>query len=349
LILGRAGFSTVSSTVGLVQALCVYKNNVYSHEIINLKEKIMQKGLTIIILFLSFKITFSQQFTDLYGEYLGQIPPGDSSVVFAPGIISSDYAEHCAPAFSPDGNEVFWWVCMIPGSGDEKWISKGMTMKRIGNRWTSPTVSPYYGEVFFSSDGKRLYFAGLYPDHKGDGPYMVEKENDKWSEPKNLGLVARFPELKKVMCPSVTQNGTLYFAGDIVGQSMSEDIRIYRSKLIDGEYTNLELLPPSINLPDTWNGTPFIAPDESYLIFNSKRESNGDGDLFISFHNLDTDTWSEPVTMDIPGERYPGLSPDGKYFFFTRFTRFSPPVYDNDIFWISAEIIDKLRDKSVEK
>jgi len=307
----------------------------------------MKRIIIIFILFIN--LLFGQQFTDLYGDYLGQTPPSDTPTLFAPGIISSNYAEHCAPAFSPDGNEVFWWVCMIPGSSDDEWISKGMTMKRVGNRWILPTISPYYGEVFFSIDGKRLYFSGLYPNHKGDGPYMVEKQDGRWSEPKNLGIVDRFPEVKKVMCPSITQNGTLYFEGDIVGQSKCKDIRIYRSKLIDGEYINIELLPQSINLATTWNGTPFIAPDESYLIFNSKRANNCDGYLFISFHNLITDTWSEPVNMGIPGERYPGLSPDGKYFFFTRFTHFCPPIYDNDIFWVSAEIIDKLRDKYFEK
>ena len=40
----------------------------------------------------------------LNGEYLGQSPPGDVPVVFAPGIISVDSTiEHGSPAFSHDG------------------------------------------------------------------------------------------------------------------------------------------------------------------------------------------------------------------------------------------------------
>ena len=91
-------------------------------------------------------ITYAQntiQFIDLYGDYLGQTPPGDTAVVFAPGIISTDYTEHCTPEFSIDGNEVFWWVCMVPGS-DNKLTNPGMTMKRIHGlsqlTWARPLI-----------------------------------------------------------------------------------------------------------------------------------------------------------------------------------------------------------------
>ena len=49
---------------------------------------------------LIFSSSFGQQFTDLTGDYLGQIPPGETPVVFAPGIVSTVYMEHRAPAFS---------------------------------------------------------------------------------------------------------------------------------------------------------------------------------------------------------------------------------------------------------
>ena len=57
----------------------------------------------------------------------------------------------------------------------------------------------------------------------------------------------------------------------------------------------------SINLSPYNNLFPFIAPDESYLIFTSDRKGNfGGGDLYISFHNIDTDTWTEPINMGAP-------------------------------------------------
>lgn len=294
----------------------------------------------------------AQEFTDLKGDYLGQTPPGDTPVVFAPGIVSTDYAEHSAPAFSPDSYEVFWWMCRGPQSDNEKWIHTGMTMRRIGDRWTSPAVSPYDGVPVFSVDGKRLYFGS---EGTGNDLCFVEKQGNNWSEPKNLGLIARMSELKSASCPSITHNGTLYFMGDPVGSGMYKDSRIYRAEIINGEYAKPELLPFCINLPSFWNFTPFIAPNESYLVFASNRHNQDDGgDLYISFHDIGTDTWSEPVNMGGAintgaQERHPGLSPDGKYLFFTRCTRWSPPHYDHDVFWVSAGIIGKLKAEAVQE
>jgi hypothetical protein len=294
----------------------------------------------------------TMEFTDLYGDYLGQIPPGDTPVVFAPGIVSTDsIIQHSAPAFSPDGNEVFWWVIRSPKISNEKWTSWGMSMRRVGGQWTAPYVTPYYGGVAFSTNGKCLYIPGFYPEHKPNGPYYIEKHDERWSEPKNLGIVARFPELKGASSFSITQKGTIYFNGDTAGNEQIKDINIYRTEFINGEYTKLELLPPNINLYPYQNMFSFIAPDESYLIFTSNRKGNlGGGDLYISFHDIDTDTWTDPINMGEPinskaEERYPGLSPDGKYLFFTRLTRSGFPDFDHDIFWVSTEIIDRLKEK----
>ena len=62
---------------------------------------------------------------------------------------------------------------------------------------------------------------------------------------------------------------------------------------------------------------------------------------------MNTDTWSEPINMGEPintraQERLPGISPDGKYLFFTRWT----PDQDQDVFWVSAGIIDRLNERS---
>lgn len=312
----------------------------------------MKKGTLIIFLILIIKSSFGQEFTDLYGDYLGQTPPGDTPLVFAPGIVSTDsLIEHSAPAFSRDGKEVFWWVVRSPKTSNEKWSSWGLTMRCIDGKWTVPEATPYYGGPTFSIDGKRLYFAGLYPDKKSDGPYFIEQQGEIWSQPKNLGIVARFPEIKGAGGFSITRNGTFYFNGDTGGKEQIKDNRIFRVKLVNGLYTKLESLPDSINLSPYINMFPLIAPDESYLIFSSNRNGSlGSGDLYISFHNIDKDTWTEPINMGAPintdkDERLPGLSPDGKYLFFTRLTRSNSQDFDHDIFWVSAEIIDKLKEK----
>ena len=313
----------------------------------------MKKELSTIVLILIAQSSFAQEFTDLYGDYLGQVPPSDTPVVFAPGIVSTDsIIQHSAPAFSPDGNEVFWWVIRSPKTNSEKWTSWGMSMRRIGDRWTAPKITPYYEGVTFSINGRFLYIPGLYPERKPNGPYFIEKQGDRWSEPKNLGIVARFPELKGASGFSITRDGTFYFNGDTAGNEQIKDINIYRTKLVDGEYSKLELLPNRINQHPYQNMFPVIAPDESYLIFTSNRTGElGGGDLYISFHDIDSDTWTDPVNMGEPinsrmEERYPGLSPDGKYLFFTRLTRSGFPDFDHDVFWVSSNIIERLKKKS---
>ena len=247
--------------------------------------------------------------------------------------------------FLIDGNEVFWQANRRPQNDNEKWLSYSMTMRRIGNRWTAPEVSPYVSVPFFSPDGNRIY-----SHDKDNNPYFVEKQGNNWSEPKSVGIVARFPELKFAYKLSIAYNGTLYFMG--YAEGLRNNLGIYRTELINGEYAIPELLPPSINAPgDILNWTPFIAPDESYLIFSSSRgtSTSDQGDLYISFRKPDG-SWTDAVSLGATinsnqQERFPAVSPDGKYLFFTRWT----PDNDEDVFWVSARIIDRLREKSNAK
>ena len=216
----------------------------------------MKKILLIFNLVLISNFLFGQQFTDLYGDYLGQTPPGDTPVVFARGIISTNDLEHGAPSFSPDGNEVFWYVNRRPKTDNDKWLDWGMTMKRVRDKWTEPKISPF-NQTFFSPDGKRLYFGIKVQKDL----YFSDKLDNNWSEPRCVGLLTHFPELQFVYMPSIASNGTLYFLGYAAG--LWNNFGMYRTEIINGEYTKPELLPPSINAPGVIrNWTPFIAPDE---------------------------------------------------------------------------------------
>jgi dipeptidyl aminopeptidase/acylaminoacyl peptidase len=301
----------------------------------------MKNVIVCLIIIFSASFCQGQQYTNFFGDYLGQTPPGDTPVVFARGIISDSYQQHGAPSFSPDGNIVFWQTNQRPANDNEKWLTFSMTMKRVGDSWTAPVISPYGSMPFFSPDGKRIYFAGK---EDGDDPCYVEKQVNSWSEQKSIGLITRFPELKNVFFPSITNNGTIYFMGHAEGLWLN--IGIYRAELINGEYTKPELLPPGINTPGGMrNWAPFIAPDENYLIFCSTRglPEYDQGDLHICFRQQDG-SWTDPVSMGATintsqMERFSSLSPDGKYLFFTRDT----PGYDEDVYWVSASIIEKLR------
>jgi hypothetical protein len=310
----------------------------------------MKNFLTLAVLLMVAQCSSGQQFTDLHGDYLGQTLPGSTPLVFAPGIVSTaDYNEHMAPSFSPDGNEVLWFANRWPDEGP----SVSMMMRRENGRWSAPRATPFAAIMpAFSPDGRRIYFYAFTP-----GPslseesqshldiWVVEKRGDGWSEPQCLNLVARYPELlKAVYMPSVARNGTLYFIGDAPG-GMQNDPGIYRAEFINGEYAKPELLPRSINLPPFHNWTPFIAPDESYLLFSSNRTGSLDrwGDLYIS-RRLADGSWTEPVSLGEPvntpwQEVHPGLSPDGKHLFFCR----DVEGRKNDVYWVDATTIPALR------
>jgi len=273
----------------------------------------------------------------LSGAYLGQTPPGATPVVFAPGIVSTDANEHMAPSFSPDGSEVFWWANRPPGPDNKEWTSRSMTMRRENGRWSAPRVTPFGPMAAFSPDGRRLYLG------TGKDIWYVEKQGREWGEPRCLNLVARFPELQEAHMPRIATNGTLYFMAYLPG--VRNNRGIYRAQLVDGEYARPEALPRSINLAPFINWAPFIAPDESYLLFSSNRTGSLDtaGDLYLS-RRLADGSWADPVSLGEPvnthrQEVFPGVSPDGRYLFFCR----DVPGRENDVYWVSAATIPALR------
>lgn len=303
----------------------------------------MKKELLIMISCLFANSLFGQPFTDLYGDYLGLTPPGDTPVIFAPGIISGNSLEHSPAIFSPDGNEVYW-VSREDQSNSGKinlWV-----MTRINNRWTKPVNFAPFGECvnwmdpFLSNDGKRLYFSTERAENRDI--WFIERQNNAWSKPQCLCSTINTTSGQNQA--SVTSDGTLYFI-DYKWTSKNWTCDILRSKLKNGDYLQPEKLPTSINsTSEDW--TPYIAKDDSYLIFSSLRRSEY-GDLFISFHDIPSDTWSEPISMGdsintSSQETFPTVSPDGKYLFFTRYT---DEKNDMDVYWVSAKIIDRLREK----
>ena len=114
---------------------------------------------------------------------------------------------------------------------------------------------------------------------------------------------------------------------------------LYYSKYENGQYKKPVNLGTPVNSKYT-EFNPFIAPDESYLIFTRIGDPDGFGgsDLYISFFKKN-EKWSKPLNMgekinSNAWETCPIVSPDKKYLFFNR---------SSDIYWISAKIIDDLR------
>ena len=96
-------------------------------------------------------------------------------------------------------------------------------------------------------------------------------------------------------------------------------------------------LGKGINASRKWKAHPYIAPDESYIIFDAQETSEGEnGDLFISFN--DNGTWTASYNLGSKinteySESTATVSPDGKYLFFSRARQIEKE--DGSSYWTS--------------
>ncbi len=302
----------------------------------------------------------------LKGPYLGQEPPGKTPEIFAPGIISTGASEF-GSTFSPDGDAFYYAISGVPNT-----IA---CVKLKKNEWTKPQISPFSGQysdwdMNLSPDGTKLYFTSNRP-LAGDGPpidnsnlWVVERTGEEWSDPKSLGSPINTDGYENY--PSISRDGTLYFFHSTKENNQNPDV--YYSAWIDGKYQEPVRLGNEINseYPE-WD--PFIAADESFLIFSSvgRPEGYGECDLYISYKKSDG-TWTDGTNMGATinsraHEFCPNVTSDGKYFFFMSKRRRpdrkhtdAPLTYEQkmnlvyswgngegDIYWVDAGIIEDLK------
>jgi len=256
------------------------------------------------------------EFPELSGHYLGQPPPGMTPHIFAPGIISTEEFEF-GGTFSPSGEE-YYFTKRPTYEGSENRIFYTQLIK---NKWTKPKIAPFATDVFefepiISPDGQKLYFFserhGKRNKNYDGNLWYINKNENGWTE----AIFFQSPINKKyVMMVSSTLNGTLYFSGIFNGKR-----GIFLSKKASKETLKIEYLPEEIN--SIHAAHPFIAPDESYLIFDSQVTGMGRPELFISFKKSDG-SWTKAVNMGsainaTKTEFGACVSPDEKYLFFNR-------------------------------
>lgn len=303
------------------------------------------------------------------GPYLGQ-HAGDAPALFAPGVISRRYGEMNA-AFSPDGTELYF---SFKDAADRS--STILVTRLVGGRWQPPRVASFSGryddvDPMFSPDGTRLYFSSYRPRQPGAAPardadiWYVERRDGGFGEAIHVDAPVSTPH--DDFYPSLTRDGALYYSvWD--GQRRTGDV--FRTRLVDGAY-QVENVGAPINGEST-EYDPFVAPDESYLIFASTRPGGyGDSDLYVSFRH--GTGWSAPVSLgaaiNSPAREYcPVVSPDGAYFFFTSKrvahagARDGMPAaatvdeltarYDlienglSNVYWVKSDFLRDLRDAS---
>lgn len=302
--------------------------------------KTLKSILLVIVFLITVSKTHAQEkdFSKLAGPYLGQKPPGNIPELFAPGIISTEQFEF-GGAFSPDGTEYFF-----TRRPDYEGAENRIYFMRIDKgKWTKPELAPFSHNSFeflpiINPRGNQLIFYSERPkpdNVTGKGNLWITERSDiGWEKPNLFDSPANF---EFCMMVSITKEGTIYFAGPMNGKR-----GIFRSKIINGKYSDPEFLPEEINYLKP--NHPFISPDESFILMDAQPSDRGKPEIFISF-KLNDGSWTKAVNMGetinaTKREFAASISPDGKYLFFHR--RIDG---NGDIYWISAKIIEELRPK----
>ncbi|MGB5007486.1 MAG: hypothetical protein WBO39_11160 [Ferruginibacter sp.] len=315
---------------------------------------------------ISFFILFLSIFSASAQQHIGLNQPPEVAEIFGKDFISTGISERDF-ALSPDGTELFYTIQSPQGIFQTIVYSK----KDSKGNWSKPEVAPFAGrfsdlEPAFTADGKKLFFSSNRPlsgsEIKDFDIWVVEKEKDKWGEPRNLGSPVNTKEDE--FYPSITKTGNLYFTAAYKNGIGKEDI--FMVKWENGKYGETVVLDTAVN-SKMYEFNAFVSPDEDFIIFSSygRKDDMGRGDLYMSMKDA-SGNWQPAKNLSQLNsaklDYCPFVSFDKKILFFTSertniknaypdkpvmiddlieyFT--SPQNGGGDIYWISFDKILEL-------
>jgi hypothetical protein len=231
-------------------------------------------------------------------------------------------------AFTPDQRRALF--CRA----DDTFVHYDIYETRLDERghWSAP-VKPRFAarwsnaDPHISLDGRRVFFISNRPISPAAGD--AEREihdiwtavlgsDGEWSDPERLPAPVNDASTDR-WSPAVSASGNLYFGSDLPGGRGSDDLWVVRKA--GDHYLPPENLGEAINTPGG-EVEPWIAPDESYLIFSGIRrpDSLGGYDLYMS-ERVDG-RWAPARRLPEPinsrsGEFNQSVSPDGRWLYFS--------------------------------
>lgn len=266
--------------------------------------------------------------------YFGQKSPGLTPEIFAPGIISINGRNESNISFSPNLDEVYFTA----NKKDEEVSIYFSKLKN--NEWTPAKKANFTNGrkkeelyPFVSFDNKRIYFTALDSVFSDEKIWYVNRLEDYWSDA--IQLVSPLND-DVVFYANQAKNGDLFYT------NISKR-KMYYAQNINGKF------PQAQEVEIEFGHHGFIAPSQDYLLVYTQNKENvkrKDFDLYVCFKEKDG-RWTKPISFGNKintnlDEGCPSISPDGKYMFFTR----SDDEYDlSNLYWVSTEVIEKLRPK----
>jgi CubicO group peptidase (beta-lactamase class C family) len=263
---------------------------------------------------MSAKSDSQDDFPALKDRYFSQKPPGLIPELFAPGIVATEEYRETVVTFSPDMTELAF---SRSGGEYKEWTL--FVMQNENERWSNKSIP--------STDTDKY----------------AEKFNPSLSEIKSIETFKDIP----IEGFSISSKDTYYF---YVLDFEDGSGHMSYSRLINGKYEKPHKMNKGINR-GKYIAHPFIAPDESYLMWDAEKIDEGTPDIYISFKQQDG-SWGDAINLGdkintAAYEQRPRVTPDGKYLFFWRGdkrTREDGSTYwTGNPHWVDAQIIESLR------
>jgi hypothetical protein len=261
--------------------------------------------------------------------YLGQTRPDTIPVIFGPGFISSNNADEYSICFSQDGKEIYF-SRSTPNVSNTIWWTHF-----INGAWTTPENPPftenyYNSEPFITYDNQKMYFVSVRDGIDNFQIWHMTRNGSSWTTPQKL--TAPFSTDSVKMYPTLSLNGNLYF---------SQFDASYKGYFYMARNNN-GIFETPIKLSTTLNsffnhGHAFIAPDESYIVFDVIPTQQSTGSvIYVSFKKADS-TWGNPIKLSNTinstyDQILPYISPDGKYLFFAK---------QGNIWWVDSKVVSR--------
>ena len=212
----------------------------------------------------------------------------------AKGVISRGH-DYCT-TLTPDGNTLYF-----ARQGEQRGTIHVSTRSESG--WGEPEVAEFSGEFddtdpLLTPDGSRLYFMskrgadGRAKEGSDYDIWFVDRTGEGWGKPVHLGApISRDGYVEGFPCQ--TADGTLYFFRGREPGFTAQDV--YRAAWKDGAYLEPQKLSAPINT-EGWDGHAWVAPDQTWMVFYSKRPGGlGGCDLYSSQYRAGH--WSKPTNL----------------------------------------------------